>query len=272
MVAASSSDRERGGKEAPKILESQHAWLLARLAEQPEPMVRALTIELAERGNPVSPNTVWVLLRRAGHSLKKRCSPPSRTDRRLPRSGAQWKKYHGRLDPRGLVFVDETWASTNMAPLRGSGPRGKRLMGRVPQGRWRTTTFIAALRCARIDVPCVQPPDLHRMGRALPRATLKPGDVVILDNLSSHKGKAARQAIRAVGPRLLFLPPYSPDLNPIEQVFAKLKHLLRKAAERSIETTWRRIGSLLDAFPQAECANYLRNSGYELLPVSWTPR
>lgn len=266
MVAASSSDRERGGKEAPKILESEHAWLLARLAEQPEPMVRALTIELAERGNPVSPNTVWVLLRRAGLSLKKRCPPPSRTDRKLPRSGAQWKKYHGRLDPRCLVFVHETWASTNMAPLRGSGPRGKRLMGRVPQGRWRTMTFIAALRCDRIDAPYVFDHPINGLTftawvEQCLVPTLKPGDVVILDNLASHKGKAARVAIRAVGARLLFLPPYSPDLNPIEQVFAKFKHLLRKAAERSIETTWKRIGSLLDAFPQAECANYLRNSG-----------
>ena len=92
--------------------------------------------------------------------------------------------------------------------------------------------------------------------------TLKPGDIVILDNLGSHKGDAVRKAVRAAGARLLFLPPYSPDLNPIEQVFAKLKTLLRKAAERSVEATWRRIGSLLDTFSAAECANYLRNSGY----------
>ena len=92
--------------------------------------------------------------------------------------------------------------------------------------------------------------------------TLKPGDIVIMDNLGSHKGKAVRRAIRAAGAKLLFLPPYSPDLNPIEQVFAKLKLLLRKAAERTVEATWRRIGSLLEAFPTYECANYLRNSGY----------
>lgn len=154
-----------------------------------------------------------------------------------------------------------------MAPLRGWGPRGKKLIGRAPHGRWRTMTFIAALRCDRIDAPYVLDGPIN--GQTFTAwveqclvPTLNPGDVVILDNLGSHKGKAARKAIRAVGARLLFLPPYSPDLNPIEQVFAKLKHLLRKAAERSIETTWRRIGSLLDAFPPAECANYLRNSGY----------
>ena len=165
------------------------------------------------------------------------------------------------------MFVDETWASTNMAPLRGWGPRGHKLIGRAPHGRWRTMTFIAALRYDRIDAPYVLDAPIN--GQTFTAwveqclvPTLKPGDVVILDNLGSHKGKAARQAIRAVGAKLLFLPPYSPDLNPIEQVFAKLKHLLRKAAERSVEATWKRIGSLLNDFPPHECANYLRNSGY----------
>lgn len=128
-------------------------------------------------------------------------------------------------------------------------------------------TFIAALRCDRIDAPFVfdQPINAASFTAWVERQlcpTLSPGDIVIMDNLSSHKRPAVRDAIRARGARLLFLPPYSPDLNPIEQVFAKLKHLLRKAAERSVETTWRRIGTLLDAFPPDECANYLRNSGY----------
>lgn len=128
-------------------------------------------------------------------------------------------------------------------------------------------TFIAALRCDRIDAPFVFDQPINGASftawveeQLCP--TLDPGDIVILDNLSSHKKPAVRAAIRAKGARLVFLPPYSPDLNPIEQVFAKLKHLLRKAAERSQEATWRRIGSLLDAFNPDECANYLRNSGY----------
>jgi transposase len=165
------------------------------------------------------------------------------------------------------VFVDETWASTNMAPIRGWGPRGKKLIGKTPHGHWRTMTFIAALRSDRIDAPYVLDTPIN--GQLFTAwveqclvPTLSPGDVVILDNLSSHKRPAVRQAIRRAGARLLFLPPYSPDLNPIEQVFAKLKHLLRKAAERTVEATWQRIGSLLDAFPPHECANYLRNSGY----------
>jgi len=128
-------------------------------------------------------------------------------------------------------------------------------------------TFLAALRCDRIDAPCVidgpingQSFGLYVEKFLLP--TLRPGDVVIMDNLASHKSPGVRKAIRSVGAKLLFLPPYSPDLNPIEQVFAKLKHLMRKAAERTVEETWKRLGKLLDEFPKQECANYLKNSGY----------
>jgi transposase len=154
-----------------------------------------------------------------------------------------------------------------MAPLRGWGPRGQKLIAKAPHGKWRTLTFLAALRCNRIDAPCVidGPINGERFAAYVEQflvPTLAPGDIVIMDNLGSHKGQAIRRAIRAAGAKLFFLPPYSPDLNPIEQVFAKLKHLLRKAAERSVEATWRRIGQLLDAFNPAECANYLRNSGY----------
>lgn len=154
-----------------------------------------------------------------------------------------------------------------MAPLRGWAPRGRRLDAKVPYGHWRTMTFLAALRCDRIDAPCVldQPVNGQSFIAYVEQCllpTLAPGDVVIMDNLSSHKRPAVRAAIRSVGARLIFLPPYSPDLNPIEQMFAKLKHLLRKAAERTTELTWKRIGSLLDAFSPAECQNYLVNAGY----------
>ncbi len=186
---------------------------------------------------------------------------------KIARRREQWKKYQGRLDPKRLVFIDETWAKTNMAPLRGWAPRGARLHAKVPYGHWRTMTFLAALRCDRIDAPCVldQPVNGQSFADYVEQflvPTLKPGDIVIMDNLSSHKRPAIRQAIRRVGARLLFLPPYSPDLNPIEQMFAKLKHLLRKAAERTVEATWKRIGLLLDDFAPEECANYLVNSGY----------
>jgi len=186
---------------------------------------------------------------------------------RIARRRAQWKKYQGRLDPKRLVFIDETWAKTNMTPIRGWAPRGQKLVARAPFGKWRTLTFLAALRHDRIDAPCVLDGPINGQSFAawveqflVP--TLTPGDIVIMDNLGSHKGQPVRKAIRSAGAKLLFLPPYSPDLNPIEQVFAKLKLLLRKAAERSVEDTWQRIGSLLDAFPPHECAAYLRNSGY----------
>ena len=154
-----------------------------------------------------------------------------------------------------------------MAPPRGWNERGRRLRATAPHGRWRTLTFLAALRCDRIEAPCVVDGPINGeifrcyVERFL-LPVLTPGDVVILDNLGSHKGLAVRSAIRAAGAHLLFLPPYSPDLNPIEQVFAKLKHFLRKAQERSIDDICNRIASLLDMFTPQECANYIRNAGY----------
>lgn len=176
-------------------------------------------------------------------------------------------KYQGLLDPERLVFIDETWAKTNMTRSHGRAPRGRRLRAKVPHGRWRTLTFLAALRHDRIDAPCVVDGPINgRIFLAYVEQflvpTLKPGDIVIMDNLGSHKSLAVRRAIRAAGAKLLFLPPYSPDLNPIEQVFAKLKTLLRKAGERTLEATWKRIGELLDRFTAQECANYLSNAGY----------
>ena len=154
-----------------------------------------------------------------------------------------------------------------MTRLRGWAPRGAKLLAKVPHGHWRTLTFLAALRSDRIDAPFVLDGPINGESflayvEQLLVPTLKPGDIVVMDNLGSHKGRAVRQAFRAAGARLFFLPPYSPDLNPIEQVFAKLKTLLRKAAERTVEATWRRIGALLHNFPPNECASYLRNSGY----------
>jgi transposase len=183
----------------------------------------------------------------------------------VARRRARWKRYQGRIAPSRLVFIDETWAKTNMAPLRGWCAKGRRLAARVPHGHWKTLTFIAALRADAVTASCVFDGPINAVSflayveQAL-IPTLKPGDVVILDNLGSHKGNAVRQAIRDAGARLLFLPPYSPDLNPIEQVFAKLKHLLRKAAKRTVDDTWRAIGDLMNCFPPDECGRYLVNA------------
>ena len=154
-----------------------------------------------------------------------------------------------------------------MTRTHGRAPCGERLVAKVPHGHWQTLTFLAALRHDRITAPCVFDGPINGESflayvNQILVPTLQPGDIVILDNLGSHKGRTVRAAIRAAGARLFFLPPYSPDLNPIEQVFAKLKTLLRKAAERTVEATWKRIGSLLGHFPPDECANYFRNAGY----------
>ena len=166
-----------------------------------------------------------------------------------------------------MVFIDETWAKTNMARRHGRCARGTRLIAKVRQRRWRTLTFLAALRCDRITAPCVIDGPINGTSfRAYVEQFLVPtlsrGDVVIMDNLGSHKSQAVRELIRAAGAKLFFLPRYSPDLNPIEQVFSKLKTLLRKTDPRTIETTWREIGALLGSFTPTECANYLVNSGY----------
>ena len=154
-----------------------------------------------------------------------------------------------------------------MAPLRGWAPRGERLPAKVPYGHWNTMTFIAALRHDRIEAPWLldRPINAERFlayVEAVLVPTLRRGDVVIVDNLQSHKRRAVREAIRKAGAKLFFLPKYSPDLNPIEQVFAKLKHLLRKAAARTKEAVCDTIGTLLDSYTAEECANYFRNSGY----------
>jgi len=154
-----------------------------------------------------------------------------------------------------------------MVPLRGWGPRGKRVRDFAPHGRWRTLTFLGALRCDRFAAPCVfDGPINGECFRAyvdqqlLP--ALQPGDIVVMDNLGSHKGKAVRDAIKAAGAKLWFLPKYSPDLNPIEQAFAKIKHWMRMAQKRSVEDICRHIGKLVSEIGQKECANYFTNAGY----------
>jgi transposase len=180
---------------------------------------------------------------------------------------AEWADNQAELDPERLVFLDETGTSTNMARLRGRAPHGERLVGKVPQGHWKTTTFVAALRSTALTAPGVIDGPMN--GNAFLAyveqvlvPSLKPGDIVVMDNLSAHKVPGVRQAIEAAGARLLYLPPYSPDFNPIEQLFAKLKALLRKAGERSVAGLWNRIADILDAFSPAECTNYFRNAGY----------
>jgi transposase len=178
-----------------------------------------------------------------------------------------WFKMQTRLDPRRLVFIDETAASTNMTRRYGRGARGERLVCKVPHGHWKTSTFVAALRHNRVTAPFLldgpmNGPTFLAYVQQILAPTLKPGDIVIMDNVGVHKVAGVREAIETRGAMLLYLPPYSPDLNPIEQFFSKLKAMLRKAAARSIESLWAVIGSCLANFPPRECAAYLTNAGY----------
>jgi transposase len=171
------------------------------------------------------------------------------------------------MDPARFVFLDETGTATNMARRYGRSLAQRRLVAAVPHGHWRTTTFVAGLRQTGIVAPLVLDgpmtgPAFRAYVEQFLAPSLAPGDVVVLDNLAAHRVDGIRQALAAVGASLLYLPPYSPDLNPIEQLFAKLKALLRKAAARTRDELWATIGRLLDACPPAECVNYLNHCGY----------
>lgn len=209
------------------------------------------------------------LLRAARDHREKKTAHASEQDRPdVLKRRETWFESQLDLDPARLVFIDETWASTNMARTRGRAPRGQRLRASVPHGHWKTTTFVAGIRQDGIVAPFVLDGPINRdafetsVARVLV-PELRPGDVVIMDNLSSHKGPRVREMIEAAGSSLRYLPPYSPDFNPIENAFAKLKALLRKAAERTVGALWDRIGILLDAFSPAECANYFTAAGYD---------
>jgi len=172
------------------------------------------------------------------------------------------------LDPEKVVYVYETWVKTNMARLRGRAPKGERLRAAIPHGHWKTTTFIGALRLSGLTAPMVLDGPINRVWfqayvDQVLVPTLSPGDVVIMDNLGCHKGPAVRAAIEVAGAKLLYLPPYSPDFNPIENAFSKLKALLRKAAEKTVERLWAAIGELLTEFTPHQCANFFANAGYE---------
>jgi transposase len=171
------------------------------------------------------------------------------------------------MDPARFVFLDETGTATNMTRRYGRCPSDQRLVTAVPHGHWRTTTFIAGLRQSGIVAPLVLDgpmtgPAFRAYVEQFLAPALAPDDVVVLDNLAAHKVDGVRRAIAAAGASILYLPPYSPDMNPIEQLFAKLKALLRKAAARTRDELWSTIGRLLEACPSAECTNYLRHSGY----------
>ncbi len=201
--------------------------------------------------------------------MEKKTAHASEQDRPdILKRREDWFEGQPDLDPERLVFIDETWASTNMARRYGRAPRGERLRVGVPHGHWKTTTFVAGLRLTGMVAPMVLDGPINGVSfqayvDQVLVPELRPGDIVVMDNLGSHKGAGVRDAIEAAGARLLYLPPYSPDFNPIENAFSKLKALLRKAAARTVDGLWNTIGALLPAFTPQECANFFAAAGYE---------
>ena len=204
----------------------------------------------------------------AGAIAKKKTLIASEQDRAdVVQKRNSWRATQQQIDPATLVFIDETWAKTNMTRRYGRSRLGTRLTEKTPCGRWETTTFLGALRNEgfiaplTVEKPINGPLFLAWVEQHL-APVLKPGDIVVMDNLSSHKVTGIREAIEAAGAELRYLPPYSPDLNPIELAFSKFKKLLRDGAERTVDKLWSLCGRVLDQFTEAECGNYFRHCGY----------
>lgn len=258
-----------GGHRRP-VLEPHRDFIVERIHQEPHLTLHRLKDELAAQGIKVSHNTVWTFLRREGLRFKKPLFALEQARADVARHRKRWKAWQGQLDPHRLVFIDETWIRTNMAPLRGWGPKGRWLKGFAPHARWHTLTFVGALRCDRLTAPCVFDGPLNgacfcAYVEQVLVPTLRPGDIVVMDNLGSHKSKAVREAVRAAGARLWFLPKYSPDLNPIEQAFAQIKHWMRLAQKRSVDDIWPKLGYLVATIKPDQCANYFENAGYASL-------
>ena len=222
-------------------------------------------------GNPSGVGERWADLAHveaAGPDAQKKLLRAAEQDRPdIAQARAEWRERQPSLDPGKLIFIDETWTKTNMTRLYGWAEKGHRLVDATPHGHWNTSTFIAGLRQDGMIAPCVFKGAINgELFLAYIEQVLVPtltrGDIVIMDNLSSHKVAGVRQAIEAAGASVLYLPSYSPDLNPIEQAFAKLKALLRAKALRTLEALWNAIGNIVSCFTPTECANFLRHTGY----------
>jgi len=247
----------------PRMLTGLHDAILVLFQECPDTTLNELRAWLLDlHGVAASMGLAWNT-----HAQKKtlRAAEQDRAD--IAEAREQWHALQPKLNPASLVFLDETWTKTNMTRIRGRSQRGQRLFGSVPYGHWQTSTFLAGLRHDRIVAPLVLDGAINGAAfRAYVEQflapTLAPGDIVIADNLASHKVFGVREAIEARGADLWFLPPYSPDLNPIERVFAKLKQLVRGVAPRTRELLWNAIGRILSRFSPTECCNYFAQSGY----------
>lgn len=250
-------------------LDAHRAFLVRRVAEKDDITMPELAAELAACGTVVAPSSISRWLIRNGYRFKKTllASEQDRPDVAAARQAWMGRQPRMRLEPHRLVFLDETGTTTKMIRLRGRCLKGQRLRSKAPFGHWKTQTFIAGLRCFGLTAPFVVDRPMNRRifetyVETQLAPTLSAGDVVILDNLAAHKSPRAEAAIRARGAWMLFLPPYSPDLNPIEMAFSKLKANLRARAIRTIDGLWQAIGDICTLYSPKECQNYFKAAGY----------
>ena len=261
--------RPKGGDLRSQRIEGYREVILAAIEAQVDVTLVELSELLRERhGASFAPSTIWRFLNRHGMTLKKtaHASEQERPDVAVRRQA--WFDAQPDLDPARPVFIDETGASTKMARLRGLARRGHRCRAPVPHGHWKTTTFTGALRLSGMTAPMVLdgPMNAEAFQAYIDQVlvpTLRPGDIVVMDNLAANKSVAIRTMVEAAGASLRYLPPYSPDFNPIENAFAKLKAVLRNAAARTIDDLWNAIRDALPTFSRRECENYFTAAGYE---------
>jgi transposase len=258
--------KPRGGSVSP--LEEHADFLVGLIEKQPDLTLDEVTLTMRKRKIPGSRSAVWRFFNRHNITFKKslRAAEQERAD--VARARRRWMREQSMFDPAHLVFVDETAANTKMVRLNGRCPRGERLIGRVPQGHWKTITFVAALRRNGMRAPCTVDGSMNGAKfvayiKQCLAPTLRRKDVIVIDNLPAHKAAGVREAIEARGAKLRYLPQYSPDLNPIEMPFSKLKASLRKAAERTIPRLRRRISRFSCTLTPREACNYFRHAGYE---------
>ncbi len=257
-----------GGDRRSRAIEAERDWLLQTIEATPDLTLREIRDRLSKRGTSSSTSSIARFFQRHRISCKKKTLHATERDRAdVIAARAAWKAEQPEFDAAHLVFIDETSVTTNMARTRGRSPVGERLVGAIPQAHWNTTTFIAALRLDGMTAPFVIEGAMTGalfLGYVEQQLapSLSPGDIVVMDNVAMHGVAGVEQAIIARGARIRRLPPYSPDMNPIELAFAKLKAMLRKAAERSIRTLWRRIGRIVRHLVPQECRNYFAYDGY----------
>jgi transposase len=248
--------------------ETEHAgFLLGLITGQPDLTLDEVVAAMRKRGIPGSRSAVWRFFDRRDISFKKTLYAAEQKRAEVARERRRWMRRQGMFDPAQLVFIDESWTNTSMVRLRGRCPHGERLIGYAPLGHWKTITFVTGLRIRAMVAPLVVegamngPMFLAYVKQCL-APTLRRGDIVIMDNVPVHKVAGVKEAIEVVGARLLYFPPYSPDLNPIELAISEVKADLRKACERTIPRLSRRIGRIVADFSAKECRNFFRHAGY----------